>query len=97
MCFAPFGPPFNHEVPPRGERYNGDLCEYPDVLKELAYIIYKNERVRAAVFAKLGHADPSTLALYWRFIGKISPGGLLGVYEVLAAYLELKESNQLTV
>lgn len=95
LCFGMYGPPFNHEVPPTGSKYKGDLCDYPDILKELSYIIFHSEPHRNIVFARLGHATPPTVVSYWRFIGKRRPSGLLGVYEVLSAYLDLKEAGDL--
>jgi hypothetical protein len=92
LCFAPYGPPFNHEFPRPGTRYKGEFCDYPDVLKELTYVIYQNKRAREAVFVKLGHPVPTTLTLYWRFLGKRRGGDLLGLYEVLVAYLDVKET-----
>jgi hypothetical protein len=93
LCFAPYGPPFNHEVPGPGTRYKGEYCDYPDVLKELTYVVYQNKETREAIFAKLGHPTPATLTSYWRFIGKTYSGGLLGLYEVLATYLDLREAK----
>ena len=95
LCFAPFGAPFNHEVPAQGTKYKGELCKYPDVLKELTYIVYQNEQMRAAVFARLRRPNPSTLTMYWRSLARILPSGLLGIYEVLAAFLDLKEAGHL--
>ena len=93
LCFAPYGPPFNHEVPPAGSKYKAELCDYPDVLKELTYVLYRKQAIRNAIFTRLGHTPPSTLVMYWRFLGKKRAGGLLGVYEVLDAYLDLKEAG----
>jgi hypothetical protein len=97
LCFAPFGPPFNHDIPPPGTRNTGNLCEYPDVLKELAYIIYKETQVKNVVFTKLGAPVPTTLHSYKRFIGKKCGGGLLGLYKVMATYLDLRESGGLNL
>ena len=93
LCFAPYGPPFNHDVPPPGSRYTGDLCEYPDVLKELSYILYQDADVRGKVFANLGIPAPCTLAAYKRYIARTSAGGLLGLFEVVFAYLQLREAD----
>jgi hypothetical protein len=68
LCFGTYGPPFDHEVPPTGSKYKGELCDYPDMLKELAYIIFHSEAHRNVVFARLGHATPTTVVSYWRFI-----------------------------
>ena len=92
FCLATYGPPFNHEKPADGEA-SGDLCDYPDVLKELLYIIFKEERVRTATSERLGTEAPNTVLSYKRFIGKRQVGGLLGLYEVLGAYLELRETG----
>jgi hypothetical protein len=91
LCFTTYGPPFNHEVPPPGVKYKGQLCDYSDGLKELAYVIYHSEAKRNAVFARLGHTVPATLVSYWRFIGRKQASGLLGLYEVLSAYLDTRE------
>ncbi len=94
FCLSPFGPPFNHAGASPGTRPSADLCEYPDVLKELVYILYQNEALRTKIFAKLGVARPSSLTLYQRFIGKRQHDGILGAYEVVNAYLELRESGE---
>jgi hypothetical protein len=64
-------------------------------LKELVFILYKDEALRQKIFTKLGTAQPSSLTLYQRFIGKRRGDGILGAYEVVNAYLELKESREL--
>jgi hypothetical protein len=95
LCFAPYGPPFNHEFPPAGSRYTGELCDYPDVLKELSYILYHDTAVKDAIFARLGAPTPATLVLYKRFIGRRRAGDLLGLYEVIATYLDIREAGGL--
>lgn len=70
LCFGTYSPPFNHKAPPAGAMYRGDLCDYPNMLKELVYIILHSEVHRNLVFTRLGHATPPTVLLYWRFIGK---------------------------
>jgi hypothetical protein len=55
LCFAPYGPPFNHETPPAGLKYRGELCDYPDLLKELTYILYQKQTIRNAIFNTLAH------------------------------------------
>jgi hypothetical protein len=65
------------------------LCDYPDVIKELVYIVYRDEGLRNRVFSKLGHSTPGNLILYNRYIGKKS-GGTFGAYNVLDAYLDLR-------
>ena len=93
LCLASYDPPFNHEMPAPGTRYTGDMCDYPDVLKELSYMLYQDTTAKNAIFAKLGAPVPMTVALYKRFIGKRCKGGLLGLYEVLAAYLDLRATG----
>ena len=89
------GPPFNHPAPTPGERYNGDLCEYPDILKELAFIIYHEATLRAAVFAALGVSTPLTMQSYKFFLRKLRPGGILGLYDVLFTCLHLRDQGML--
>jgi hypothetical protein len=91
FCLSPYAPPFNHARPPPGTKKSADLCEYPDVMKELVYILYQDQSRRSKIFAKLGVAPASTLYLYQRFIGKRQQDSLLGAYEVVNAYLELRE------
>lgn len=95
FCFAPFGPPFNHRQPPPGTQRSADLCDYPDVLKELLYILYHNESLRKKVFSKLGHSTPSSLSLYKRYISKMQCIGILGAYNVIDAYLDVREGGEL--
>jgi hypothetical protein len=97
LCLASYGPPFHHEVPAPGVQYTGESCDYPDVLKELSYILYKDEATRNAVFARLGAPVPTTVVSYKNFIGKRCSGGLplLGLYGVLAMYLELRDAGTL--
>jgi hypothetical protein len=63
-------------------------------LKELVYILYQEEALREKIFTRLGVAGPSSLPLYQRFIGKKRHGGILGAYEVVHAFLELRESGE---
>ena len=62
----------------------------------MTYIVYQNRRAREAIFARLDHPAPTTLISYWRFLGKRRAGGLLGLYEVLAAYLDMRETGDFT-
>jgi hypothetical protein len=94
FCLSPYGPPFDHTRASAGTQQTSDLCEYPDVLKELVYILYQDEALREKIFAKLGAAGPSGLSLYQRFIGKRRHGGIFGAYEVVNAYLELRELGE---
>lgn len=65
------------------------------MLKELAYILYQDDPLRRKIFSKLGISEPLTLQLYQRFIGKRQQDGILGAYEVVNAYLEMRESGEL--
>jgi hypothetical protein len=93
LCLAPYGPPFNHDKPARGDPYTGEFCDYPDVLKELSFVLYHDGDIKAAIFTRLGAPIPDTITTYKRFMGKKWRGGLLGLYEVLVAYLDLKEEG----
>ncbi len=94
FCLSPYGPPFDHTRAPAGTKQTPDHCEYPDVLKELVYILYQEEVLRKKIFTRLGVAEPSSLSLYQRFIGKRRHGGIYGAYEVVNAFLELRESGE---
>jgi hypothetical protein len=96
-CFAPFSAPFSHTRAPANERQSPALCDYPDVLKELAYIIYQDMSLRQSVFAKLGHPVPSNLNEYRQFITGRQSGGIFGVYEVIFAYVDVREEGTASV
>ena len=96
FCFAPYGPPFNHTRAPLGIKPTPDLCEYPDVLKELVHILYQDPSLREKIFANLGAASPSSLHHYKRYIAKVQGGGCLGVYKVVSAYLNVREQEGLS-
>jgi hypothetical protein len=95
FCLATYGPPFNHVRAPVGVKQTHELCDYPDALKEVVFILYKDISLRQRVFSKLGVTMPSNLYLYKRYITKPSDGGLLGVYKVLDAYLHVREEERL--
>jgi hypothetical protein len=44
-CFVPYEAPFYHERAPEGSKQTPRMCEYPDALKELVYIIYENRAI----------------------------------------------------
>jgi hypothetical protein len=93
FCLAPYGPPFDHPRAPPGTRQSPEFCDYPDVLKELAYIVYQDRSLREKVFGKLGGSAPSTLYQYKRYITKPRNGGILGTYDVINAYLDVREEE----
>ncbi|KAL6297748.1 hypothetical protein BKA93DRAFT_831284 [Sparassis latifolia] len=94
FCFAPFCAPFNHRRPQRGATATALYCDYPDALKDLSYMIYKDESAKSAVFERLGQPAPTTVALYKNFICTRTDSGLLGLYELLFAYVEWRESGR---
>jgi len=94
FCLAPYGPPFNHPQAPHGTRQSPEFCEYPDVLKELVYILYHDRSLRQKIFGKLGISAPSTLYLYKRYIIRPQNGGILGVYKVIDAYLDVRREEE---
>lgn len=96
FCLAPYGPPFNHARAAPGVRQSPELCEYPDVLKELVYIIYQDEVLREKVFSTLGVNAPSTLYLYKRYITKEQDEGIFGAYKVVNAYLDVRQAEGLS-
>lgn len=91
FCFAPYGLPFNHRRALPGTKHSADLCDYPDVLKELVYILYQDPSLREKIFESLGVASPSSLYRYKMYITKVQAGGLLGAYKVVSAYLDVRE------
>ena len=93
FCLIPYGPPFLHARAPLGSQPTPQLCDFPDALKELAYVLYRDDSLRGKVFAKLGVAEPSSLYLYKRYITRSSKEGLLGVYKVIDAYLRVREEE----
>ena len=62
-------------------------------MKELAYILYQDTNTRNIIFAKLGDSVPSNMASYKRYITKQHAGGLLGLFEVIFVYLELRDAG----
>jgi hypothetical protein len=70
FCFAPYSPPFNHTRALPGTKQAPDVCEYPDILKELLYILYQDQLLRGKIFARLGVAPPLTLYNYKKYIAK---------------------------
>ena len=95
FCLIPYGPPFLHARAPLGSQATPELCDFPDALKELAYVLYRDESLRGKVFAKLGVAEPSSLYLYKRYITRSSKKSLLGVYQVIDAFLRVREEGSL--
>jgi hypothetical protein len=88
FCLAPYGPPFNHARGLAGTK------QTLDVLKEIMYVLYQDRSLREKIFARLGVAPPMTLYNYKRYITKVQDGGTLGVYNVLSAYLDVREVGE---
>lgn len=89
FCFALFRPPFNHTQAPPGTKQSPELCEHPDALKELVYLLYRDQSLRGKIFSKLGVPPPTTLRLYKQYITKMQVGGILGAYKVVDAYIDV--------
>lgn len=89
FCFAPFGDPWHKS---QSEKPSPTDCRFPDKLKELAYIIYNDQDTRRAVFGRLGRPVPLIIDSYKLYISRRVAGGLLGVYEVLNAYIDVRNS-----
>ena len=94
FCLAPYGPPFNHPQAPPGFKQGPEVCEFPDAMKELAYIVYKKQSLCEKVFGKLGANVPINVSVYKRYITRRHDGPLLGVYKVIDAYLRIREEGQ---
>jgi len=92
---APYGPLFNHAQPIPGAPRSPDLCDYLDVLKELAYILYANLSLCQKVFVRLRHEILSTLEHYKRYIASRQNGSIFGAYNMIHAYLEIREEESL--
>jgi hypothetical protein len=93
---VPFGPPFDHAVPAPGARYSADLCDYPDVLKELVYVLFQDRALKTDIFTRLDAPVPVNGMVFQRFIARKHRGGLLGLYEVINAYLDSREATLAT-
>jgi hypothetical protein len=81
---------------PQGTRQTPEFCEYPDVLKELVYILYQDRSLHEKVFGKLGVPPPSTLHRYKWYITREQEGGIFGAYEVVHTYLDVRELEGLS-
>jgi hypothetical protein len=95
-CGLPFGSPCNHVRLNHGERASNLTCDYQDVLRELAFLIYTDSaETRDAVFARLQVRVPNSLGLFkhWLSRSNPAPGGLVNFVELLAAYWSLKSQG----
>jgi hypothetical protein len=95
FCLVPYGSPFYHQRAPEGSKQSPKMCEYPDALKELVYIIYENRTLRQKVFAKLGIPEPSCLYRYKQCVTAADEGQLPAVYKIIDAYLRIREEQRL--
>jgi hypothetical protein len=94
FCLAPYEPPFCHKRTPPGTPKSTTLCNYPDVIKELGYILYRDPTIRTKVCDRLGVSQPSTLSDYEFFLTRRRSGGTFGIYEVVDAYLDIREEEE---
>lgn len=94
FCLCLYDEPFNHTRAPPGSSQTHNLCNFPDVLKQLVFVLYHDASLRRQVFAKLRTQAPATSFLYKRYITKKPHGELFGAYEVVNAYLEVRESSE---
>ena len=67
-------------------------AEYVGQCKVL-YILYHDCSLRDKIFCKLGVSPPSTLHPYKQYVTKMQDGGILGLYKVVDAYLEIRGSG----
>jgi hypothetical protein len=77
-----------HEEPTLLLRFRGKQCEYSDILKQLTYLVYKDEKMRDYILGELGQ-HPLSLSAYWRFISERYRGGILGLYLILNGLFRL--------
>jgi hypothetical protein len=94
FCLVPYGSPFFHQRAPEGSKQTPKMCEYPDALKELVYIIYEDRALRQKVFAKLGIPEPSHLHRYKQYVTAAEEGQLPAVYKIIDAYLRAREEER---
>jgi hypothetical protein len=94
FCFVPYCPPFDHKRAPPGTKNSSRFCDYPDVIKELAYILYQDTTIRTKIFNKLEISPPSTPSGYKAFLAKRRSGGTFGIFEVVNAYVEIREEEE---
>ena len=85
-CCEPHGEPFEH---PR--QSNG--CTYVNVIKPIAYAIFRDDRVRAKVFGqmKLKASHFASITDYVAWLGKMqtTPGAMYNIHEVVLVYYKL--------
>jgi hypothetical protein len=93
-CLVPYEAPFYHERAPNGSKQTPKMCEYPDALKELVYIIYENQALRKKVFAKLGIPEPTVLRRYMQYVTAVGDGQLPAAYKIIDAYLRVREEEE---
>jgi hypothetical protein len=63
------------------------------MLKEVAFILYSDKSLLEKIFTHLGITPPSTLFLYKRYIMRMQHRGILGIYRVIDAYLDICEAE----
>lgn len=70
------------------------MCKFPDVLKELAWIVFQDKEALRAIFCILHRSVPVNVDSYKRYLGQCNENGVLGVYEVLHAYTVVRDRGQ---
>jgi hypothetical protein len=85
-CCEPHGKPFEHPA-------RSACCTYNDVIKPIAYVIFEDNQLRAAVFEKMkisANRFPS-MKEYKAWLGEKQDvaGAMYNIHEVILAYHEL--------
>jgi hypothetical protein len=94
-CLVPHELLYYHKSTSPGTKKSSSLCDYPHIIKELAYILYQDPIILAKVFERLEVSQPSTPSGYETFLTR-RPGGeeTFGIYEVVGAYFEIREEEE---
>jgi hypothetical protein len=94
-CALPYDAPCNHPPPPPGQNTPSTKCDYNDILKEIAFVIYVDVGIREGVFVELGIPPPQSVAHYRHWLGGVNRkhGGVLNFIELLGAYYSYKSKS----
>lgn len=93
LCLSPYQLPFQHPRPEHGKPASASSCEYPDALKEHAWIVWRDKNAMEAIFSHLGVQVPLSLMAYKRFLVKEVEADLLGLAVVLSTYYLMREAS----
>jgi hypothetical protein len=84
LCAVPYQSPCLHARPP-------GKCQFPDHVKEFAFLIYTEAQFRDAAFAKLGIAVPKNVLRYAHWLGQANTSdGVLHITEIVGVFAELR-------